>query len=281
MDDSLICMNESQMGASAVKTLFDRLQLEILKSARIDCTPTWANAGARVLSDPFSRLYYIRSGSGEVRMGPRLLRLRPGRLYLIPAYTQASYLCPRAMDLTYIHIVAQLSGLGPLAQFVSWPLEIKAKGRAEVEGRFDVVLDDEASFLARDGALRLLLAPFAEAPESRSWLDPDSARLVPVLQHIEQNLHRRMTLAELASLVHLQPNYFSILFAKRFGRPPTRYVKRRRIEVAAERLAASAVPLKELAYDLGFSDAFHLSRTFKSVMGVAPSVYRANVMRDA
>jgi len=264
-----------------VKTLFNRLQLEILKSARIDCTPTWANAGVRVISDPFSRLYYVRSGRGEVRMGPRRLRLRPGRLYLIPAYTPASYRCPRTMDLTYLHIVAQLSGLGPLSQFVSWPLDVEVRDLEEVEGRFDVVLDEGASFLARDGALRLLLAPFAEAPESRSVLGPDSARFVPVLQHIERNLHRRMTLAELAALVHLQPNYFSALFAKRFGRSPTRYVQLRRVEVAAEQLVASAVPLKQIADDLGFSDEFHLSRAFKLVMGVAPSVYRENIMRDA
>jgi AraC-like DNA-binding protein len=34
-------------------------------------------------------------------------------------------------------------------------------------------------------------------------------------------------------------------------------------------------PLESVAHELGFTDAFHFSKTFKKLVGVPPSKYRA------
>jgi AraC family transcriptional regulator len=51
-------------------------------------------------------------------------------------------------------------------------------------------------------------------------------------------------------------------------------VRRLRIEEAARRFAAGAVPLVEVALDAGFADQAHFSRVFKQVTGLTPGEYR-------
>lgn len=251
-------------------------------SERIIADLRWAKGGAIVHSDPFSRLYYLRSGKGELRQGRIVTPLLPGRLYLIPAYSAYRYRCLANMDLSYAHLSIRLGSLGHLHQFVNWPLMIKPLDLKWVEERMDIAIapKDSVSWLMRDGALRQLLALFEEASESETQLPEMARRFTPVLRHVEENLSQRIYLADMASLVHLQPNYFSDLFRKHFGEAPSRYVQRRRIETAAERLVISDVSLKEVAADLGFTDEFHFSRTFKSFMGIAPSRYRTSILRN-
>jgi len=50
---------------------------------------------------------------------------------------------------------------------------------------------------------------------------------------------------------------------------------RLRMNRAAEKLRSPGVLVSEVADDLGFSDPFHFSRTFKRVFGVSPSSFMA------
>ena len=262
--------------------LFSRLSVTILNTNRGTYGSSWATGGRIEHSDPFSRLYYLRSGRAELHLRKGLTRVVPLGLYLIPAYTPCRYRCPASMDLSYIHFSANIGGLGPLHHFVNWPVEVHPEYTAWVEERIDLLVDSEnsASYLALDGALRQLLALFDEASGGKGIALPAASRFAPVLKYIESNLDRVIPLKELAGLAHLQPNYFSNLFCRDFGEPPTRYIQRRKIERAAEQLSLSGIPLAELADQLGFTDAFHLSRTFKAVMGSSPSDYR-RMMKSA
>ena len=100
------------------------------------------------------------------------------------------------------------------------------------------------------------------------------ARFRAVFDHVEANLGRRIRLAELAGLVHLQPTYFSNLFSKLVGCPPMKYVMRRRIAASQAMLWRRELSLRRIALDLGFVDEFHFSKAFKREVGVPPSVYR-------
>jgi AraC-like DNA-binding protein len=49
---------------------------------------------------------------------------------------------------------------------------------------------------------------------------------------------------------------------------------RLKMTAAAQRLQAPDARVKEVAYALGFGDAFHFSRAFKKVFGVSPDAFR-------
>ncbi|WP_138467297.1 helix-turn-helix domain-containing protein [Poseidonocella sp. HB161398] len=92
--------------------------------------------------------------------------------------------------------------------------------------------------------------------------------------YIEDNLARPMELKEMAALLGMAPCRFSRAFRKSFGRPPYAHVTARRLEAAKRLLARSALPIKAVAADCGFSDQAHLTRMFSAAFGETPAVFR-------
>jgi AraC-like DNA-binding protein len=58
------------------------------------------------------------------------------------------------------------------------------------------------------------------------------------------------------------------------GTSPYRYLLMRRLDTAREQLARHG-PLVEVAYDAGFADQAHFTRTFRAAFGLTPARYAA------
>jgi AraC family transcriptional regulator len=95
-----------------------------------------------------------------------------------------------------------------------------------------------------------------------------------VADYIEVRLDARLTIADMAAMVHLSPFHFSRAFKQSFGMPPHRYHMMRRVEAAKMLLNETTTPMTEIAMRLGFSEASALSAGFKRMTGVSPSAYR-------
>ena len=78
----------------------------------------------------------------------------------------------------------------------------------------------------------------------------------------------------MASIVKMAPESFSRAFSKCFGTGPAEYVRRKKIDMARTFLGDSDKKLDDIAEELGFTDAFHLSKTFKKFAGKSPSEFR-------
>ncbi len=94
-------------------------------------------------------------------------------------------------------------------------------------------------------------------------------RLLPTLSHADDT-----SLEELAALVELSPGRLMHAFSESIGIPLRPYLGWLRLQRAAAAIAAGA-PLTEAALRAGFSDAAHMSRSFRRMLGVAPSSLRA------
>jgi AraC family transcriptional regulator len=89
-------------------------------------------------------------------------------------------------------------------------------------------------------------------------------------EQIRQRLSRPITLAELATAVHLSPSRLAHRFREATGVPVRRFILWRRLRAAGEN-AMRGSSLTEAAHAAGFADSAHLSRTFRSMFGIAPS----------
>ena len=58
------------------------------------------------------------------------------------------------------------------------------------------------------------------------------------------------------------------------GTSPHRYLLGRRLALARQRMTGDR-PLADVAYEVGFADQAHFTRTFKAVLGLTPARYRA------
>jgi AraC family transcriptional regulator len=95
-----------------------------------------------------------------------------------------------------------------------------------------------------------------------------------VAEYIEQHLSEPISLAALAQLVRLSPNYFCRAFGQSFGMPPQRYHTRQRIERAKALLAKPGATATDVGLTVGYSEASAFSTAFRRVTGLTPSSYR-------
>ncbi len=91
--------------------------------------------------------------------------------------------------------------------------------------------------------------------------------------YIEENLHREITLQELADKVYFNPTYFIRRFKILWGLAPMKFVNRVRIEKAKRLLIASNSSVSKVAEDCGFKSLHYFSRAFKQEEGISPSEY--------
>lgn len=88
------------------------------------------------------------------------------------------------------------------------------------------------------------------------------------------NLHRGLTLKELAKFLGYSEKYCSDLFQSLMGEAFSHCVKRLRIEKAAQLLLGTNASQAEIAEALGFSDQFAFSHFFKREVGCSPRTFR-------
>jgi AraC family transcriptional regulator len=95
-----------------------------------------------------------------------------------------------------------------------------------------------------------------------------------LVDFIEENLDRDLSLAAMASEVAVSPLYLPRSFKAAVGQSPHQYVIRRRIERAKELLTSGDTPIVDVALSVGFSSQSHLSSWFLRLVGVSPAEYR-------
>jgi AraC family transcriptional regulator len=101
------------------------------------------------------------------------------------------------------------------------------------------------------------------------------SRLRFVLDYIEENLHRDISLSEFAALAGMGTDVFSRNFKARVGMPPYRYVTERRIRRAEMLLAEEDRSIADIALAVGFSSQSHFTTQFTKFTNVTPATYRA------
>ncbi len=102
--------------------------------------------------------------------------------------------------------------------------------------------------------------------QHKPWVDK-------VKDYIEDHLTEKITLSMLARLIGRSSYFVSRHFESEFGTTAKKYILSRKMMRAKEMLRSGA-QVKEVATELGFYDAFHFSKQFKSFWGKSPSAFK-------
>ncbi|MEA4804760.1 AraC family transcriptional regulator [Acetobacterium wieringae] len=92
-------------------------------------------------------------------------------------------------------------------------------------------------------------------------------------EYIETNLHRKITLKELANVAGYSPWHAARLFKEVTGKPPFDYIRALRLTQAALLLRDEEVKIIDVAMDFVFDSHEGFTRAFSREFGMAPSKY--------
>ena len=101
-------------------------------------------------------------------------------------------------------------------------------------------------------------------------------RMNDVLEFINNNLDKSISLAELAQIAMYSPFHFHRIFTALVQEAPQVYISRKKLEKAAAIFVANdEISIGEVAFQIGFSSNAAFSKAFKKFYGVSPTTFRA------
>jgi AraC family transcriptional regulator len=133
---------------------------------------------------------------------------------------------------------------------------------------------DAASSLAIEGLALEILAEAARTPGGNQERVPPRW-----LEQTRDLIHDQylgdVALNALAEVAGVHPSHLARAFRAQYGFTVGEYVRHLRVEFACRAISRSDAPLAAIALDAGFADQSHFTKTFRRVMGVTPSQFRA------
>jgi two-component system, response regulator YesN len=110
--------------------------------------------------------------------------------------------------------------------------------------------------------------------DTNNKMDSTKDSIRKAIAYIDQHLKDELTLKDVASHVHLNPSYLSVLFKEQANLNFSEYVTRRRIQRAKELVISTNLPINEIADEVGYKTSKYFIKIFKEIEGITPSTYR-------
>jgi AraC-like DNA-binding protein len=99
-------------------------------------------------------------------------------------------------------------------------------------------------------------------------------------EHIGRHFNSIKTLDEISESCGIDKAYLCRLFKKFSGTSPYSHLMKLKMNSAAVRLKTSELTLKSIAFENGFKDPYHFSKTFKKTYGISPDAFRKGQVKN-
>jgi AraC-like DNA-binding protein len=100
-----------------------------------------------------------------------------------------------------------------------------------------------------------------------------------VYEYIFKNYRKKVTLEDVALLLHLTPTSFSRYFSIINNKPFSRFLSEIRIKHACKMLTETEETVSNICYDSGFNTLSNFNNQFKEVMSKTPLEYKKEFMK--
>jgi AraC family transcriptional regulator len=96
------------------------------------------------------------------------------------------------------------------------------------------------------------------------------------IEYIENNLNKKIQLKELADKAFLSKYHFHRFFHSVVGEPVAEYIRKKRLEEAANELLTTENKIIDIALKYQFSNQESFTKAFKKLYGIPPKEFRKN-----
>lgn len=250
---------------------------------------------------PFTRIYYVTVGEADIILPSGCYALRPGHLYMIPAFMSHSYHCTSHFEHYYVHVYEEPAPHTGILEQWEFPVEVKAEAGdlylferlTQLNPQMRLPQSNPCSYdndtsLSRSirqnkqrslalkvesrGILFQLIARFFSKAHPRN--EYHDSRIRQAIDYIQQHLSEPISIEGLAADLCLCSDHFIRLFKNELRQTPCQYITRKRVEQAQLMLITQQLSVKEIAFRLGFDDPSYFIRLFKRTVGCTPQAYK-------
>lgn len=142
--------------------------------------------------------------------------------------------------------------------------------------RLDHSREGQESYAAELFAIAISLCsallPYCTTGQSVSYPAEDAVRTC--LRYMIDHSAEKISLEEMANLVHLHPNYLCSVFKNYTGKTIFDHLTKQRLRRASRKLRNTRLSVQQIAELTGFPSVSFFSRKFRSVYGCSPTQYR-------
>ena len=93
-------------------------------------------------------------------------------------------------------------------------------------------------------------------------------------QYLDARVEQKVTVEEMAASIYRSKDYAIKLFKREFGQTPYSYLIRKKMDMAKSLLRNTTIPVKQIAFRLGYDDQNYFSNLFKKETGASPVQFR-------
>ena len=243
------------------------------------CTPDFA---IRRETFPYFSIEYVARGRGEVKLKGRARPLQAGRLFSYgPGVSQHITGDPADPLVKYFVDFAGTQAAELLRSCKLSPGSVSEVFPANaLQPLFDELIQAGSQVRRGNAELcaKLLECMALRISSSRAPIEGSQTLSFTTFQrcrqHIGQHALRLQSLGQIADECHVNQAYLCRLFQRFDHCSPYQYLLRLKMNHAAERLQQTSMMVKQVADESGFSDPFHFSRVFHSILGLSPAAFR-------
>lgn len=273
----------------------------------VEETSQW---GKRAHKHNFFEIVYVEQGSGHQCINVHEFEYKAGNIFLLPPLDCHSFKISEPSRFYYIrftdHFFMNENGLTQyedwfnnisyiLANYNRIPGDIIASDR---ERQFiiqnvktihqEYATSDSYSEAIITGMVASILNVLARSIEKQyvEKANEIESRFGEVLRYINKNLtdKEKIRLPALANRFGISQTYFSEYFKKQAGGSLASYIIKSKLRLVETKILHTDLSLKEIAYQLNFTDSSHLARAFKKTYGMTVTEFKSiggNVCRAA
>lgn len=263
----------------------------------IEALSVWSK---RPRKNNFFEIVYVEQGSGFQCINAHEFAYQAGNIFLLPPLDCHSFNIEEPSRFYFIRFTDHYFLTNPgLADYHAWfdriayilanynkvPGDIISSERERqfiihtIHGIYqEYVVSDSYSSAIIAGGIASILNILARSIEKKyvEQANEQDSRFGEILRYLHTHLTEpdKLRVPVLAERFHLSKTYFSEYFKKQAGVSLADYILNSKLRIVETKALHTDLTLKEIAYQLNFTDSSHLARAFKKVYGMTVTEYR-------